>query len=70
MKQTQRTYVLTLNGSPQKGLRLWTGKSLHALRHCSAKQFAQALRELQQTMDSVHAPVLPSSGSYSLNRGR
>lgn len=70
MKNTQRTYVLTLNASPQKGLRLWTGKNLHTLRHCSAKQIAHALREMQQTVDSLHAPISPASGSYSLNRGR
>jgi len=72
MKNTQQTYVLTLNSSPQKGFRLWTGKSIHALRHCSVKQVGQALREMQQGVDALRAPApaASSSGSYSLNRGR
>jgi hypothetical protein len=70
MKNTERTYVLTLNSSPQKGLRLWRGKNLHALRHCSIKQVGQALREMQRDVDNVHSPQSSSGGSYSLNRGR
>lgn len=70
MKTTPRTYVLTLNSSSRKGLRLWTGDSIHALRHCSVKQIGLALREMQQTVDSLQAPVSSSGGSYSLNRGR
>jgi hypothetical protein len=70
MKNTQRTYVLTLDPSSQKGLRLWMGKSIHALRHCSVKQIGSALREMQQDVDSLHAPISSSGGSYSLNRGR
>jgi hypothetical protein len=70
MKTTPRTYVLTLNSSSKKGLRLWTGESIHALRHCSTKQMGLALREMQQNVDSMHAPVSSSGGSYSLNRGR
>jgi len=69
MKNTQRTYVLTLNAPSQKGLRLWMGKSIHALRHCSVKQIGQALREMQQDVDSHQAPA-SLGGSYSLNRGR
>ena len=70
MKTTTRTYVLTLNSSSRKGLRLWMGDSIHALRHCSARQIGLALREMQQTVDSLQAPVSSSGGSYSLNRGR
>ena len=69
MKTTTRTYVLTLHSSSKRGLRLWMGDSIHALRHCSAKQIGLALREMQQAVDSLQAPVL-SGGSYSLNRGR
>lgn len=69
MKNTERTYVLTLNAAPQKGLRVWKGKSIHALRHCSLKQVGQVLREMQRDVDALRAPV-SSSGSYSLNRGR
>lgn len=70
MKTTTRTYVLTLHSSSRKGLRLWMGESIHALRHCSAKQIGLALREMQQSIDRLHAPVSSSGGSYSLNRGR
>ncbi|HSA86135.1 MAG TPA: hypothetical protein VLE46_08130 [Nitrospira sp.] len=70
MKTTPRTYVLTMNSTSGKGLRLWRGDSIHALRHCSAKQIGLALRELQQNVDSLYAPVPSSGGSYSLNRGR
>jgi hypothetical protein len=70
MKNTQQTYVLTLDSSSKNGLRLWRGRSIHALRHCSVKQIGQALREMQQNVDSRQAPVSSSGGSYSLNRGR
>jgi hypothetical protein len=70
MKTTTRTYVLTLNSSSRKGLRLWMGDSIHALRHCSAKQIGLALREMQLSVDSLQTPVSSSGGSYSLNRGR
>jgi hypothetical protein len=70
MKTTPRTYVLTMNSSSKKGLRLWVGESIHTLRHCSVKQIGLALREMQQNVDSLQAPVPSSSGSYSLNRGR
>lgn len=56
MKDTQRTYVLTLNSPSQKGLRLWMGKSIHALRHCSVKRIGQALRDMQHDVDNLHAP--------------
>lgn len=70
MKTISRTYVLTLNSPSRKGLRLWMGESIHALRQCSAKQIGLALREMQQTVDGLQAPVSLSDGSYSLNFGR
>ena len=70
MKNTQQTYVLTLDSSSENGLRLWQGQSIHALRHCSVKQIGQALREMQQNVDSLQAPAPSSGGSYSLNRSR
>ncbi|MBL8076281.1 MAG: hypothetical protein JNL29_18100 [Nitrospira sp.] len=70
MKTTTRTYVLTLNSSSRTGLRLWMGESIHALRHCSAKQIGLALREMQQSVDRLQTPLSSSGGSYSLNRGR
>ena len=70
MKTTPRTYVLTLNSPSRKGLRLWVGDSIHALRHCSVKQIGLALRELQQNVDGLQIPGSSSGKSYSLNRGR
>ena len=70
MKTTSRTYVLTLNSPTRKGLRLWMGDSIHALRYCSVKQVGLALREMQQNVDSLQAPVSPPGGSNYLNRGR
>lgn len=70
MKTTPQTYVLTLNSPSRKGLRLWRGDSIHALRHCSVKQIGLSLRELQQTVDSLQTPGTSSSRSNSLNRGR
>jgi hypothetical protein len=69
MKTTPRTYVLTLNSPSRKGLRLWMGDSIHALRHCSVKQIGQALREMQQKVDTHQAPT-SLGGAYSFNRGR
>jgi hypothetical protein len=70
MNNAPRTYVLTLNSPSQKGPRLWTGKSIHALRHCSVKQIGHALMEMQQHVDDLQAPMASLSGSYSLNRSR
>jgi hypothetical protein len=70
MKTTPRTYVLTLNSPSQKGLRLWMGDNIHALRHCSVKQIGLALREMQQTVDRLQTPVSSSGGSSYLNRNR
>lgn len=69
MKTTPRTYVLTLNSPSRKGLRLWMGDNIHALRHCSVKQIGEALREMQQKVDIHQAPA-SSGGSYTFNRGR
>ena len=70
MKQTPQTYVLTLNSPSRKAFRLWTGKSIHTLRHCSVNQLNHALMELQQHMDDLQAPVPVPGASYSLNRSR
>jgi hypothetical protein len=70
MKNIPRTYVLTLNSPSSKGIRLWMGESIHALRHCSAKEIGQALREIQQNVDSLQTPVSPLGGSSYLNRNR
>jgi hypothetical protein len=70
MKPIPQTYVLTLNSPSRKAVRLWTGKSIHALRHCSAKQLSHALMEMQQHMDAVQARVPAPGSSYSLNRAR
>jgi hypothetical protein len=70
MKNTPQTYVLTLNSPSRKALRLWTGKNIHALRHCSVKQIGHALMEMQQYLEDLQAPVQVPGASYSLNRSR
>ena len=72
MANTPKIYVVTLHSPSRKGLRLWTGKSIHALRHCPVKQVGHALMELQQHVDHLQHPVRTpvSGGSYSLNRAR
>ncbi len=72
MKNTSRVYVLTVHPSSQRVLRLWTGKSLHALRHCSSKQINQTLAEMQHSVDELHtrSRTPEPSASYSINRAR
>lgn len=70
MKTTPRTYVLTMNSPSRKGLRLWMGDNIHALRHCSVKQMGLVLREMQQNVESLQAPVSQLGGSSYLNRNR
>jgi len=53
MKNTPLIYLLTLNSPSQKALRLWTGRSVHKLRHCSAKQIGSALVEMQKNVDDL-----------------
>jgi len=53
MKNTPRIYLLTLNSPSHKALRLWTGRSVHALRHCSAKQIGSALVDMQRNVDNL-----------------
>jgi len=53
MKHTPLIYLLTLNSPSQKALRLWTGRSVHTLRHCSAKQIGSALGEMQKNVDDL-----------------
>jgi hypothetical protein len=70
MKHAPQTYVLTLNSPSRKPFRLWTGTSIHTLRHCSFKQLNHALSELQQHMADLQTPVPAPGASYSLNRSR
>lgn len=70
MKHTPQTYVLTLNSPSRKSIRLWTGKSIHTLRHCSVKQIGHALMEMQQYVDDLQSPVPTPGASYSINRSR
>lgn len=72
MTYTPKIYVLTLASPSRKAIRLWTGTSIHTLRHCSAKQIGRVLMELQQHVDHLQSTVrAPVPGrSYSLNRSR
>ena len=53
MKNTPLIYLLTLKSPAHKALRLWTGRSIHKLRHCSAKQIGSALVEMQKNVDDL-----------------
>ena len=76
MKKAACVYVLTLNSSSRTNLRLWTGKSLYALRHCSAKQIGLALAEMQRSVEDLqkrvrttHTPRrIPSTARDNVNR--
>lgn len=57
MKTTPQIYVLTLNSPSRSALRLWTGKSIHTLRHCSAKQIGRALIEMRQSVDDLQKTI-------------
>ena len=70
MNNAPQTYVLTVNSPSRKALRLWTGKSIHTLRHCSIKQLGHALMEMQQYVQDLQAPVPAPAAAYSLNRSR
>lgn len=56
MRNTQ-IYLLKLNSPSDDVLRLWTGRSLHALRHCSAKQMGSALVKMQQNVDALQKRI-------------
>ncbi|TKB88043.1 MAG: hypothetical protein E8D44_00120 [Nitrospira sp.] len=70
MKNTAQTFVLTMNSPSRKGMRVWTGKNIHALRHCSVKQIGQALIELQHHMNQLQAAAPAPGRSDFLNRSR
>lgn len=72
MINSPQIYVLTLNSSPRKALRLWKGANIHALRHCSVRQIGSALMEMQQRLEALqpNKMAVTSSESYSLNRAR
>ncbi len=72
MKNIPRTYVLTLNSPSRQSLRIWTGKSVHALRHCSVKQIEGVLSEMQGYITDLQSTkkATVSEQSYSLNHSR
>jgi hypothetical protein len=72
MKNTTQVYVLTLNAPSKKAVRLWTGSSIHALRHCSSKKIDRTLAEMQRCVDDLQRAItgLATGGSYSINRSR
>jgi hypothetical protein len=72
MKNATQVYVLTLNAPSKKTVRLWTGASIHSLRHCSSKKIDRTLAEMQQHVDDLQRAitVLATGGSYSINRSR
>jgi hypothetical protein len=72
MKNTTQVYVMALNSPSRKTVRLWTGASIHSLRHCSSKKIDRTLAEMQQHMDDLQRTirVLATGGSYSINHSR
>lgn len=72
MKNTTQVYVLTLNAPSKKPVRLWTGASIHSLRHCSGKRIDRTLAEMQQHVDELQRAIclMATGGSYSINRSR
>lgn len=72
MKTIPQTYVLTVHSTSRSALRVWTGKSVHQLRHCSTKRINHVFAEMQEHMDHLRNSLEPaaSAGSCSLNRGR
>ena len=72
MKNSTQVYVLTLNAPSRKTVRLWTGASIHSLRHSSSKKNDRTLAEMQQHVDELQCAitVLATGGSYSINRFR
>ena len=57
MKNNTQVYVLTLNAPSRKTVRLWTGASIHSLRHCSSKKIDCALVEMQQPVDDLQRAI-------------
>jgi hypothetical protein len=53
MKNQPKIYLLTMNSPSHSAPRLWTGRSVHALRHCSVTQIGGALVEMQQSVDEL-----------------
>lgn len=72
MKNATQVYVLTLNAPSRKPVRLWTGASIHSLRHCSSKRIDRTLAEMQQHVDELQRAIclIATGGSYSINRSR
>ena len=72
MKKAPQVYLLTLNAPLRKTVRLWTGASIHSLRHCSSKKIDRTLAEMQQHVDDLQRAVnvRATGGSYSINRSR
>lgn len=67
MKNQPRIYLLTMNSPSHKAPRLWTGKSIHALRHCSIKRIGSALVEMQQSVDDLQKDM--STLRYAKGQG-
>jgi hypothetical protein len=72
MKHTTQVHVLALNAPSKKAVRLWTGSSIHSLRHCSSKKIDRTLAEMQHCVNDLQRAVtgLATGGSYSINRSR
>ena len=72
MKNTTQFYALTLNAPSRKTVRLWTGASIHSLRHCSSKKIDRTLAKMQQHVDDLQCAIMcwRWADTYSINRSR
>lgn len=52
MRHTE-IYLLKMHSPSDNVLQLWTGKSLHTLRHCSMKQMGSALVKMQKNVEAL-----------------
>jgi hypothetical protein len=54
---TTQIYLMTLNSPSRRAVRLWTGKSLHSLRHCSIAHIGDALAAMQRDVERLQNDV-------------
>ena len=57
MKST-RIYLLTPNPPSPRTLQVWTGQSVHTLRHCSLKDIANAVAEMQERVENLQKDMV------------
>ena len=66
---TTQIYLMTLNSPSRRSVRLWTGKSLHSLRHCSITHIGDALAAMQRDVENLQNHVGKLAQAADLQRG-